>query len=224
MTAAVKIESFRSIDNTEKDKGPEIKNGHVVSIMPNYILLDIAGEKQKAEKAFSCFIEPVVGDKVICSKDETGILYILGIIKRNEQQNITFSYPADTDMISENGSLNFRSKDSLALASKNLSLFSNKAIHKSREAIVALDDITATGSSFRASFQTVKLISHMISTMAKQVIERFHGYIRNTESNDQVRAGQMTRCVDEMYSMDSKYTVMVSKKDTKIDGERIHMG
>ncbi|NOX93210.1 MAG: DUF3540 domain-containing protein, partial [Gammaproteobacteria bacterium] len=28
----------------------------------------------------------------------------------------------------------------------------------------------------------------------------------------------------EMYSMNSKYTVMVSKKDTKIDGERIHMG
>ncbi len=223
MTAAVKIESFRPLNNNENSSS-DIRNGHVVSIMPDYILLDISGERHEAQKAFSCFIEPVPDDKVICSRDENGLFYILGIMQRNSKQNITFSYPENTDMISENGSLNLRSKDSLSLASKSLSFFSNKVLHKSREALVSLDDITATGSTFKASFQNIKIISHMMSTIAKQVIDRFQGYIRNTETNDQVRAGQMNRCVDEMYSMDSKYTVMVSKKDTKIDGERIHMG
>jgi len=63
-----------------------------------------------------------------------------------------------------------------------------------------------------------------MSTMAKQVIDRFKSYIRHSENSDQVKAGQMTREVSGLYSMDSKYTIMVSKRDTKIDGERIHMG
>ena len=60
--------------------------------------------------------------------------------------------------------------------------------------------------------------------MAKQLTERVKNYIRHTEDYDQVNAGQMTRKVDGLYAMDSRHTVMVSKKDTKIDGERIHMG
>jgi len=34
----------------------------------------------------------------------------------------------------------------------------------------------------------------------------------------------MSRKVDGLYSMKSDTTLMVSKSDTKIDGERIHMG
>jgi len=60
--------------------------------------------------------------------------------------------------------------------------------------------------------------------MAKQVIDRFKSYIRHSEESDMVKAAQMTREVSGLYSMDSKYTIMLSKKDTKIDGERIHMG
>jgi uncharacterized protein involved in type VI secretion and phage assembly len=48
--------------------------------------------------------------------------------------------------------------------------------------------------------------------------------IRHTESADQIKAGQMSHTVEDLYSMDSKYTIMVSKKDTKIDGEHIHIG
>ena len=60
--------------------------------------------------------------------------------------------------------------------------------------------------------------------MARQVIEKFKSYVRGTEDYDQVNAGQMMRKAKGLYSMDSEQTIMVSRKHTKIDGERIFMG
>ncbi len=224
MTPANSVRPVQPWETYENTDFPEIRNARVLSRASDQIVLDIAGEKHRACKAFSCFVEPLPDDRVICSRDETGMLYILGIIDRKNSQNVTISYPANTDMVCTGGSLNLRAKNALSVASQDLNFFSDKVVHKSREAVFALDETTVTGYILRASFKTVQVFSRMINTMARQVIERFQGYIRNTEDNDQVRAGQMTRRTDGMYTMDSKYTIMVSDKDTKIDGERIHMG
>ena len=223
MTAALKFDSINSMDNSPSIEKAMIKNGRVISIMSDHILIEIAGKAHKAQKAFSCFIEPVPDDIVICSRDETQMLFILGVLKRQDNRAVTFSYPAETLMVSKDGRLDLRSKQSLSLASHDLSLFSQNVVHKSRQATVALDEITATGVTLQASYKTVKFIGEMLYTMAKQAIAMFQGYIRNTENTDQIKAGQINRRTDGMYSMDSKYTIMVSEKDTKIDGERIHM-
>jgi hypothetical protein len=39
-----------------------------------------------------------------------------------------------------------------------------------------------------------------------------------------IKAGQMTRCAEGLYAVDSDQTVMKSKKNTIIDGEKILMG
>ncbi len=221
---SAKIMPINSMVDSEKKGDTDIKNGVVVSMTPESIVVEIAGEKKQAKKAFSCFVEPQSGDKVICSRDENDIFYILGIIERSCQQKVTISYPSDANIISESGNLNLQSKKAVSLSSKGLNFFSKITVHKSQEAVISFDDITATGSVLQASYKNIKVIGGLINTMARQVIDTFKGYIRNTEGNDQIRAGQLTRRADELYSMDSKYTVMISKKDTKIDGERIHMG
>lgn len=60
--------------------------------------------------------------------------------------------------------------------------------------------------------------------MAKQAIQKFNSYVRKSDISDQVQAAQMSRKVDGLYTMNSKHTILVSQKDTKIDGEHIHMG
>jgi hypothetical protein len=140
-------------------------------------------------------------------------------------ENICLAFPADATILAENGNLSALCRKSVTLAAGDkLCCLSDQVIHKSREAVVDYDEVVARGTSLQASFKTVRLISQMVNTLAKQVIAKFKNYIRHTEDYDQVKAGQMTRKADGLYSMDSKYTVMVSKKDTKIDGERIHMG
>ncbi len=204
---------------------PEVQNARVVSVSGKEAVIRMSGVTQAAQIAFSCLIQPEPGDLVLCAKHETGAHYILGIIERPGAQNMTLSFPADATMRAEEGALSIVSGKSVTLiAADKLNCFSDQTIHKSREAVVAFDKVTANGTSLQANFKTVRLISQMVNTMAKQMIEKVKNYIRHTEDYDQVKAGQMTRKVDGLYAMDSKHTVMVSKKDTKIDGERIHMG
>jgi len=60
--------------------------------------------------------------------------------------------------------------------------------------------------------------------MAKQVVNKFMTYMRHSENFDQVKAGDMTRSIEGLYSVNTKQTIMISKNDTKIDAERIHIG
>lgn len=224
MMTAAKIKPLPAATDKPKAKSPGIKNGVVLGVALDHFLVDVAGDRVKAKKAFSCFLEPEPRDRVICSRDESGTLYILGILERTEAKNARVYFPGDADLVTPNGAINIRSKTSLFFMSRDMGFFSKKTTHRSQKAFVAYDEVAAAGSIFEASYNNIKLVSQMINTMAQQVIQRFRGYMRNTEANDQVRSGQMNRRCDGMYTMDSKYTVMVSSKDTKIDGERIHMG
>lgn len=201
-----------------------VQNGRIVSISGRRALIDIRGIIEEAQVAFSCLVQPLSGDLVICTKTETGMYYILGIIERPGTQNMTLSFPADATLQAKNGDFYLYSDTSTTIVANQLNCFSDKAIHKCREAIVDYEECTARGNTFQAGFKTIRLISQSINTIAKNIVKRVQSYIRHVEGCDQVKAGQMTRDVKGLYSVDSKHTVMVSKKDTKIDGERIHMG
>lgn len=202
-----------------------VREARIVSLSGRQALVDIQGTIEEARIAFSCLVQPLPDDMVLCTTTESGMHHILGIIERPGSQNMALSFPADATMVAEEGSVAMVSGKSVTLAAGDtLTCFSNKAIHKSREAVVDYDELTAKGTNLQATYKTVRLISQMITTMARQCIEKMKNYIRHTGEYDQVKAGNMSRKVDGLYSMDSRHTVMISKKDTKIDGERIHMG
>ena len=204
---------------------PGAQNARVVSISGQEAEVRLSGCIRKARVAFSCLVRPMAGDLVLCTENESGEHYILGIIERPGAQNMVISFPADATMLAKYGAFSVVSGKAVTLASGDrLNCFSGQAVHKSREAVVDFEDLTARGESLQVHFQTVRLITRMMNTLARHVIDKFKTYVRHTEDYDQVKSGQMTRKVDGLYSMDSQNTVMVSKKDTKIDGKRIYMG
>lgn len=202
-----------------------IHHASVLSVEGDNFVIEIAGIPQAAKTMFSCLVRPQVGDLIMYSQHDSGSYYILGIIERPENPDMTVEFPGNTTFKNTAGTLSLMASESVNLVSSGkLNCLADQVVHKSREATVDYQTITAKGSLLQASFDHVKLYSQSITTMARQAIDRFKRYIRHSDESDQVKAGQMTRDVSGMYSMDSKYTIMVSKKDTKIDGQRIHMG
>lgn len=206
------------------EKESVIKTATVLSFTQDKICIDIFGEKTEAKKAFSCLVDPQPDDTVLCVKDENSVFYIMGIIQRPEKQKMDLSFPSDANIVTHNGNLHLHSRNNLTMTSENFNCFSKRAIHKSQEAILSCSDVTATGHKIQAKFQTVHLISSLINTTARQVMEKFKAYIRTTEDNDMVKSGHMTRKTDGLYAMDSEHTIMNSKQSTKIDGKKILMG
>ena len=207
-----------------KKEESAVNNARVIAVSSTSAIVEIRGDKIKAKKAFSCFVEPEPEDIVICCKSKDGHLYILGILERKQNRKMLISFPSDATLEAVGGKINVLSRDGITMASENLNFISENTLHKSCKAAISFDDITASGTTFQASYKKLTLISHLINTVARQVINRFKGYVRHTEDNDQVKSGHMTRSVKGLFALDTKHTIMVSSESTKIDGEKILMG
>jgi len=197
----------------------------VLSISDNCCVIDLSGTHYTAQVIFSCLVKPVKNDIVMCVQSVTGDYFVTGIVEREASQSMTVSFPENVTMQSVSGSMSFLSPDSITMAaSKSFNCISDKALHKSNTAVVNYDQLTASGTDLQSSYSSIRIFSDLITTISKQVLQKFKNYIRQTEQSDQTKAGNMTRQVKGLYSMDSQHTILISKKDTKIDGEHIHMG
>ena len=59
--------------------GSNIKKGEVISIFGDEIIVEISGVKQKLKVAFSCMVQPIIGDIVLCTQQEYESDYILSM-------------------------------------------------------------------------------------------------------------------------------------------------
>jgi len=203
---------------------PGIKTAVVEKKLAGSFIVMFPDGTREARKVFSCLVDPQINDRVLCTGCDEGIWYILAIIERPERTDMALSFPGNTNLNVHGGSLDIQSTSRLTLASESLNCLSDVSVHKSRDFVFASDSVTATGNEVQANFKTIRIISRLINTMARQVIERFKGYVRHTESGDMVKAGQMTRNTKGLYALDSEHTIMNSKGSTKIDGDKILMG
>jgi hypothetical protein len=192
----------------------KIISGQVAEVVGQEVTVVLAGQQYRATTAFSCLVQPQAGDTVLCAGNDHQWV-VLSILERPFSPKTVLQFPGDVVL---------RAKSASMVTEENLNFFSAREIHKSDAAVVDIKEVTATGETLQATYRSVRLISQLINTMARHVIKRVQTYLRQTEDHDQIKAGQLTRTVEGLYCMDSKHTVMVSKKDTRIDGERIHMG
>jgi hypothetical protein len=215
--------SYRTILSFDKPSSVELSQCVVIALEDQCPVVMHAGSALKAKTAFSCLVKPEPGDLVVCSFSSQGC-YILGIIERPENQQMDLVFPADVNLQAGSGKLGFFARDSITQVTNGQhTVIAKNSLVSAQAAQFTIDQVTARGSNLVSSYTNITVIGQAIDTMVKRLIQRVKTYIRHAEDYDQVKAGNMTRDVKGLYSLDTCYTVMVSKKDTKIDGERIHM-
>ncbi len=190
-------------------------SGRVVKIQDGLFQLDYEGTKINAQKAFSCLVEPELDDIVLFSQDQHQQAYIIAILQRKEDSAMNIQLAANTSLTSDKN---------LIFRSEQINHFSQKSLQQTTESTVQFQQGIIKGDTLHSHIRHIHSMSDLISTLAKQAVQKFNTYVRKTDTSDQVQAAQMGRKVDGLYTMNSKHTIMVSQKDTKIDGEHIHMG
>ncbi len=189
------------------------------------VIINLEGEEKTAKVSFSCLVAPQVNDSVLIASNEKGEYFVLSILERSESsQEMTLAFPDTANLVSASGAINLLSTESISMTTQSLNSVAHNSVYKSAQTIVDFEELTAKGKSATVSIPNMRILADNISTVAKQAVQKFANYVRRTESFDKVQAGQMNRNVDGLFSVDTKYTVMLSDKDTKIDAERIHMG
>lgn len=175
-----------------------------------------AGATIKAKTAVSCLLQPDVGDKVLLEFDDENQAYVLAILDRETVSESSLLLPNNTRV---------KAKESLILESEESISLASKAYSQSSESLaVKFDQAAISGKKLHSNIELLHSVSRIMSQVASQAVQKFKSYVRKTEESDQVQAAHMARQVSGLYNMQSKHTILVSEKDTKIDGEHIHMG
>jgi len=199
-------------------QGQPTSFGHsakVSQIVDGQITVELEGKLFSAETAFSCFAQPQINDIVLLNFDQHQQAYITAILKREQADEMTMQLPAKTTI---------NSSKKITLSSQEIAQMAQKQVSKASEQVMEFDQAVVKGNKLHSHVRHLHSISDMVTTMAKQAIQKFSSYVRKSDVSDQVQAAQMSRKVEGLYSMNSKHTILVSQKDTKIDGEHIHMG
>lgn len=175
-----------------------------------------AGATIKSKTAVSCLLQPDVGDKVLLEFDDENQAYVLAILDRETVSESSLLLPNNTRV---------KAKESLILESEESISLASKAYSQSSESLaVKFDQAAISGKKLHSNIELLHSVSRIMSQVASQAVQKFKSYVRKTEESDQVQAAHMARQVSGLYNMQSKHTILVSEKDTKIDGEHIHMG
>jgi hypothetical protein len=190
-------------------------SGRIIKIQDGHIHIEYQGQIINAQKAFSCLVEPKLHDTVLFCQDQHQQAYVIAILQREEDDSMHLQLAPNTTLASS---------EKLTLHSEQINQLSVKSLLKTKEATLDFQQGLIKGEKLHSHIRHIHSISDLINTMAKQAIQKFNTYVRKSETSDQVQAAQMGRKVDGLYTMNSKHTIMVSQKDTKIDGEHIHMG
>ena len=190
-------------------------SARVTKIQDSHIYVEHNGRSLSTQKAFSCLVEPMINDIVLLSQDQHKQFYVIAILQREESLLMNIQLATNTTLAST---------ENLTLHSEQINLLSKKSLQKTAEATFEFQQGLIKGEKLHSHIQHIHSFSDIISTMAKQAIQKFNSYVRKSDISDQVQAAQMSRKVDGLYTMNSKHTILISQKDTKIDGEHIHMG
>lgn len=199
-------------------------NASVKGVSQQTVMIGLGVGVVNARTAFSCLVAPMVGDNVLVS--QTGSDYfVLAVLERDATQDMALNFPANVKMAAPKGQIDvIAGKDVNLLSTAKTNLLSAEINMTSSEMNVNAGKLTAHMTDVESHSQSVKLYTHMFSSVAKQVSQKTDILVRWVEQVETLNIGNLIQNVRKNYTSHSDQAVITASKDMRIDGERIHMG
>jgi hypothetical protein len=201
-----------------------VSEARVTGKADQHFLLDHP-ECPAAGVAFSCLLQPCVGDTVLISQPDHGQQgFILAILRRPDASQGELQLPGDTRV---------------TLGSQGMRVQSNKVQLEGRESLdltAPALNLTAVTSSVKVKhwqswFDTVEscavnvqLTAKTVSCTVGRLIQRLVESFRKTDGLDETRAGRMRVHVEGHHQTHAQHLTSTAQGFVKIDGQKIDLG
>ena len=189
----------------------------------NYMVQTGSGVS-RASLAFSCLVVPEAGDKVLLQRVDNQ-LFILAILERTQQCETRLVAQGDVSLSSTDGSVGIRASQDVSLSSAGrLSVVGKDIDVASLSTLIHSQKLDLKGDRLTSQWREINTIAEAIHLIAGTLTERFKNAFRKVDGTSHQASRNQLQQVDETLSIRSKHAAITSRKDMKIDGERIHMG
>ncbi len=170
----------------------------------------------KAQKAFSCLVEPCVGDTVVLFKDNNSI-FITDILMR-EDGNIVEIMAESINITAKDGNLNLSSEADITIqAEQGINSFAKKANVVISEVSFLSEIITLKSDIFNSVISTCQSIINHLYLKNKSVTQQ-------VEEHLEVQCNSSRKIVKDSDIYNVKEQITIADGQVKIDAQQINMG
>ena len=178
-----------------------------------------------ATRAFSCLVEPRAGDAVLFSVDTRQQCHILSILERPNASDARLAFPGDVTLSADRGQINLQSQRGLNVVSNGeINQVAERFSLVSKKGLINIADLTAVGSTLVSKIERVQTFAERLETVAGHWLQKLKNSFRQVDGVEQVRVRDSMHEVKNLHSLRARQSVMLAKKDIRMDAERIHMG
>lgn len=178
-----------------------------------------------ARRAFSCLVEPMVGDVVLLSGLPDGTCYVLAVLKREADAPARLVADGDLEVRLPQGRFVVAAQEGVDLVSaQEISVTAGGIRVTATEGNVVMRQLHVLGSFVRAEFDKIKVLAESCDSAFDRLLQRMKRSYRFVEEHDQVRAAQIDYVAQNNATLRGGNTLVTAKDLVKVDGEQIHLG
>lgn len=199
------------------DHSPSLLEGQVQGKSNDLWLVLTAQGLFKVNKAFSCLIEPVPGDKVLLQLADQGKGYLLSILERKN--------PAPTEVhLQQDTKFYFHGKDCHWTGINELKLQTLKTKAFSSDTQFTSHRLTTQGQQATHTWSRVHCLIGDFFHTGKHYFQKLVQSVRQIKGVDKKDTEQTLHQARKSLTLHSQQASITAKKDMRIDAKRIHMG
>ncbi|MGF1605835.1 MAG: DUF3540 domain-containing protein [Rhodothalassiaceae bacterium] len=163
----------------------------------------------EAVQAVSCLVAPLPGDRVLLTRDEAGLAYILAVLDRPSGQPAILDVPGASQ---------------LSLQAPEAQISADRLTVRACDGAFLIGRLRLIGQSLKQLFGRIDARAVSIHRDAALLDDRAKTATRRVEGIDHARAGARVDQVDGPASARAHTAVHSARKDMRLDGERINLG
>lgn len=188
-------------------------------------IVEMNGHAFTARKAVACLVEPEPGDLVMVSTDSFGRSYVLSVLERETNGDVSLAFDNDVEIKLKNGRLRAAAQDGIDLVSAgNVSMVSAGLSISSLLAELNVHRTSFVGGLLEGHVDKIKMVGQTCESIFERVSQKVKNSYRWVSGLDQVKAEHMSYLVKKLMSLRGKYSVITAEEDVRVDGKHILMG
>lgn len=200
-----------------------LRGATVLMVTAGRLQLSTTAGHLEAERAASCLLEPVPGDRVLVAEVD-GTAFVLAVLRRDEGKPARIDLPAGLEIRASQGRVSMAA-ETIELTASVASVVTAPHLELSAiEGKFFVDKLSMLGARVDAEIGKLSLVADTIDTLAGRLRQRLQRCYRFVEGLDQLRAGTIDNKAEGYARIHAHDTVVTADKLVKVDGTQIHMG
>ena len=195
--------------------------GVVKRAIDGRIVVAIDGQEIVARRAFSCLLEPMVGDNVLVV-DENETTWVIAILERECSDDGTVSIPGELTL--KGISVHVAASDRLSLTGCRVSIVGQLFEAAGATTQLLFERLRVRGVVADSELGTARVVASSIETIADRLSERLRNAFRFVTGRDQLRAEHIDHAAEKNAVLRGENTVISAEDLVKMDAKQVHVG